>query len=118
VQSVDVLQLALEIFFFVLVRQHLIGGPRLGVLLQMAAIVEGSEWLREIFDDQGRLSLMAQTIADLHIISAFMDAEKAPHGHISFGILGDDLQAELQSELHLEKGQLHGAHTNKNVGLY
>jgi hypothetical protein len=38
-----------------------------------------------------------------------MDIEKAPHGHISFGILGDDLQAELQRMLHLEWGRFHGA---------
>jgi len=37
------------------------------------------------------------TTADLHVVLAFVDAEKAPYGHISFGILGDDLQAELQN---------------------
>jgi hypothetical protein len=50
VQSVDALHLALEVLIFVLVRQRLIGSPRFGMLLQMAAIVEGSEWLCEIFD--------------------------------------------------------------------
>jgi hypothetical protein len=59
VQSVDVLHLALEMLLFVLVKQHLVGGPRLDMLLQMVAIVEGNEWLREIFDGRGRLSLMA-----------------------------------------------------------
>jgi hypothetical protein len=47
-----------------------------------------------------------------------VDAEKAPHDHISFGILGNDLQAELQGVLRLEWGQLHGAQMNKNVGPY
>ncbi len=61
------------------------------MLLQMAAIVEGSERLCEIFDGRSRLSLVARTIANLHTVLAFMDAEKAPHDHISFGILGDDL---------------------------
>jgi len=50
VQSVDALHLVLEVFLFVLVKQHLVGGPRLGVLLQMEVIVERSERLREIFD--------------------------------------------------------------------
>jgi len=50
VQSVDALHLVLEVLLFVLIRQHLVGSPRLGVLLQMAMIVEGNEWLREIFD--------------------------------------------------------------------
>jgi hypothetical protein len=46
------------------------------MLLQMATIVKGSEWLCEIFDGQGHLSLMARITADLHIVSAFMDVEK------------------------------------------
>jgi hypothetical protein len=75
----------------------------------MAAIIEGNERLREIFDGGGRLSLAAQTTVDLHIISAFVDIEKAPQSHISFGILGVDLQAELQGMLRLEWGRLHGA---------
>ncbi len=74
------------------------------MLLQMATIIEGSEWLREIFDGQGRLSFAAQITTDLHIVPAFMDVEKAPHGHISFGILGDNLQVELQGVLRLEWG--------------
>jgi hypothetical protein len=57
----------------------------------MTVIVERSEWLCEIFDGWGRLSLATQTIANLHIVPIFVDAEKAPHGHISYGILGDDL---------------------------
>ncbi len=61
----------------------------------MATIVEGSEWLCEIFDGWGRLSLAARTIADLHIVPTFVDTEKASHGHISYGILGDNLQVEL-----------------------
>jgi hypothetical protein len=71
------------------------------MLLQMATIVKGNEWLCEIFDGQGHLSLVAQTTADLqtttdlHTVSTFMDAKKALHDHISFGILGDDLQVEL-----------------------
>jgi hypothetical protein len=84
----------------------------------MAVIVEGSEQIREIFDGQGCLSLAAQTIANLHTVPAFMDAEKAPHDHISFAILGDDLQAKLQGVLRLEWGQLHGAQTNKNARPY
>ncbi|CAM6021882.1 unnamed protein product [Sphagnum balticum] len=84
----------------------------------MVAIVEGSKRLCEIFDGRGRLSLVAQTIADLHTVPAFVDAEKAPHGHISFGILGDNLQAELQSVLRLEWGRLHGTQTNKNARPY
>jgi len=40
VQSVDALHLALEILLFVLVRQRLVGGPRFGMLLEMATIVE------------------------------------------------------------------------------
>ncbi|CAM6038012.1 unnamed protein product [Sphagnum compactum] len=43
VQSVDALHFALEVLLFVLVRYRLVGSPRLDVLLQMAAIVEGSE---------------------------------------------------------------------------
>ncbi len=58
-------------------------------------IVEGNEWLREIFDGWGRLSIAGQTTIDLHTIPAFVDAKKASHDHISFGILGDNLQAEL-----------------------
>jgi hypothetical protein len=104
VQSVDALHLALKILFFVLVRHRLVGSPRLIVLLQMVAIVEGSEWLCEIFDGQGHLSLTARTIIDLHIVMAFVDVEKALHGHISYGILGDNLQAELQGVFHLEWG--------------
>jgi hypothetical protein len=50
VQSVDALHLALEVFLFILVRECLVGGPQIGVLLQMATIVEGSERFREIFD--------------------------------------------------------------------
>jgi hypothetical protein len=50
VQSVDALHLAFEVLLFVLVRQRLVGGPRLNVLLQMAVIVEKSEWFHEIFD--------------------------------------------------------------------
>ncbi len=88
------------------------------MLLQMAMIVKGNEWLCEIFDGQGRLSLLARTIVNLHTVSAFMDAEKALHDHISFGILGDDLQVKLQGMLRLKWGQLHGAQTNKNVGPY
>jgi hypothetical protein len=57
----------------------------------MATIVEGSEWLCEIFDGRGCLSLAVQTTTDLHIVPAFVDTEKALHSHISFGILGDDL---------------------------
>ncbi|CAK9215083.1 unnamed protein product [Sphagnum troendelagicum] len=108
VQSVDAFHLALEVLCFVLVRQRLAGGPRLGVLFQMATIVEGSERLREIFDGQGRFSLIAQTIANLHTIPTFVDAKKASHDHISFGILGDDLKAEVQGVLRMEWGRLHG----------
>jgi hypothetical protein len=57
----------------------------------MLATVEGNGWLCEIFDGQDRLSLVARTTIDLHTVSAFVDVEKAPHNHISFGILGDDL---------------------------
>jgi len=71
-----------------------------------------------IFDGRGRLSLAAWTTTNLHTVPAFMDAEKAPHGHISFGILGDDLQVELKSVFCLEWGRLHGAQMNKNVGPY
>jgi hypothetical protein len=51
----------------------------------MVVIVEGSEQLHEIFDHRGCLSLAARTIVDLHTIPTFVDVEKAPHGHISFG---------------------------------
>jgi len=54
------------------------------------------------FDGWGRLSIAGQTTIDLHTFPAFVDAKKAPHDHISFGILGDNLQAELQSMLCLE----------------
>jgi len=47
-----------------------------------------------------------------------MDTEKALHGHISFGILGDKLKAEFQGVLRLEWGQLHGEEMNKNAGPY
>jgi len=96
----------------------LVGGPQLDVLLQMATIFEGNERLCEIFDCRGHLSLAARITANLHNVLAFVDAEKAPHGHISFGFLGDDLQAELQGVLRLEWGWLHGTQTNKNVGPY
>jgi hypothetical protein len=46
------------------------------------------------------------TTIDLHTVSTFVDAEKAPHGHISFGILGDDLQVEFQGVLRLEWGPI------------
>ncbi len=59
VQSVDALHLVLEVLLFVLVRQCLVGGPQLGVLLQMTTIIEGSERLRQIFDRRGRLLLAA-----------------------------------------------------------
>jgi len=84
----------------------------------MATIVEGNEWLCEIFDGQGRLSLVVQTTVNLHTVPAFMDTEKALHGHISFGILGDKLKAEFQGVLRLEWGQLHGEEMNKNAGPY
>jgi hypothetical protein len=70
----------------------------------MAMIVEGSERLREIFDGQGRLSLAPRTTVDLHVVLTFVDAKTALHGHISFNILGDDLQVELQGVLRLEWG--------------
>jgi hypothetical protein len=57
----------------------------------MATIVEGSKWLHEIFDGQGRLSLAARTTANLHVVPTFVDAKKAPHDHISFGIFGNNL---------------------------
>jgi hypothetical protein len=57
----------------------------------MVVIVEGSERVREIFDDRGCFSLAAQTTTDLHTVPTFVDVEKAPHNHISFGILGNDL---------------------------
>ncbi len=82
VQNVDALHLVLEVL---LVRQCLVGNPQLVVLLQMVVIVEGSEQLHEIFDHRGCLSLAARTIVDLHTIPTFVDVEKAPHGHISFG---------------------------------
>jgi hypothetical protein len=65
----------------------------------MVAIVEENEWLREIFDRRGRLSLVAQITTNLYTVPAFMDAAKATHDHVSFGILGDDLRAELQGVL-------------------
>jgi hypothetical protein len=86
------------------------------MLLQMATIVEGSKWLCEIFDGRGHLLLVAQTTTDLHIVPTFVDAGKALHGHISFGIVGNNLEAKLQGMLRLEWGQLHGTQTNKNVG--
>jgi len=58
------------------------------------------------------------TTIDLHTVSTFVDAEKAPHGHISFGILRDDLQVEFQGVLRLEWGRFHGTQMNKNVGPY
>jgi hypothetical protein len=91
VQSVDALHLAFEVLIFVLVRQHMAGIPLLGLLFQMVAIVERSKRLCEIFDGRGHFSLATQTTVDLHIVSSFMDIEKALHNHISFGILGDDL---------------------------
>ncbi len=118
VQNVDALHLALEVLLFVMVKERLVGSPRLSVLLQTVAIVEGSERLREIFDGRGCLSLATQTTTNLHIVSTVVDVEKAPHGHISFGILGDNLQVELQGMLCLEWGQFHGTKTNKNVGPY
>jgi hypothetical protein len=42
-----------------------------------------------------------------------VDAEKASHNHISFGIFGNDLQAKLQGMLHLEWGRFHGAQRTK-----
>jgi hypothetical protein len=57
VQSVDVLHLAFEVLLFVLVKQRVVGSPQLGVLLQMATIVEGSERLQEIFHGRSHLSL-------------------------------------------------------------
>ncbi len=84
----------------------------------MATIIEGSKWLCEIFDGQGRLSLVIRTSVNLHTVSAFMDIEKALHGHISFGILGDDLKAEFQGVLRLEWGQLHGIEMKKNARPY
>jgi hypothetical protein len=47
-----------------------------------------------------------------------MDTEKALHGHISFGILGDDLKAEFQGVFRLEWGQLHGVEMKKNARPY
>jgi hypothetical protein len=79
----------------------------------MAVIVEGSEWLCEIFDGWGRLLLVALITTNLHIVSAFVDIEKAPHGHTSIGILKDDLLAKLQGVLCLEWGWLHGAQMKK-----
>jgi hypothetical protein len=84
----------------------------------MVAIVERSERVHEIFDGRGRLLLVAQTTTDLHTIPTFVDVKKAPHSHISFGILGEDLQAKLKGMFRLEWGQLHGAQINKNVGPY
>lgn len=101
VQSVDALHLVLEVFLFFLVKQRLVGGPQLGMLLQMAMIVEGCERLCEIFDGRGYLSFAARTTANLHIVSAFVDAKKALHNHISFGILRGNLQAKLQGMLDL-----------------
>jgi hypothetical protein len=57
VQSVDVLHLAFEVLLFVLVKQRVVGSPQLGVLLQMATIVKGSERLQEIFHGRSHLSL-------------------------------------------------------------
>jgi len=91
VQSVDALHLVFKVPLFVLVRQCLVGGPRLSMLFQMATIVEKSKRLCEIFNGQGCLSLAARITADLHAVLAFVDVEKTPHNHISFGILGDDL---------------------------
>jgi hypothetical protein len=70
----------------------------------MATIVEGSERLCKIFYGRHHLSLATRTTADLHIVATFMDAEKAPHGHISFGIFGHNLHAEFHGVLHLEWG--------------
>jgi hypothetical protein len=84
----------------------------------MATIVEGKEWLCELFDGRGRLSLVARTTTNLHIVPTFVDAKKALHSHILFCILRDKLQAKLQGVLRLEWGQLHGAQMNKNVGPY
>ncbi len=84
----------------------------------MAAIIEGIKLFCEIFDGQGRLSLAARIITNLHIVPAFVDVEKLPHGHISFGILQNDLQAKLHGMLCLEWGRLHGPQMNKNARPY
>jgi hypothetical protein len=118
VQNVDVLHLALEKLIFVMVRQHLVGDPWLGVLFQMATIVKGSEELCEIFDGRSCLLLTAQTTTNPHTVLAVVDAKKASHNHVSFGILRDDLQAELQGVLRLEWGRLHGTQMSKNARPY
>jgi hypothetical protein len=73
--------------------------------LVVAAVLERGERLREVLDVAALLAL-ATRHADLHDVTALVQAELAPDDHITTTFRRDDLQSKFQGVRLLKRRQL------------